>query len=390
MVTNLPAEAKAKWAEVVACKSIPEKIRLMREFISLVPKHKGTSHLLANVRRRIAILERELEKKRMQRRGGYGGFSVPKEGAGQIVILGPTNVGRSSLLTSLTGAKAEISPVYFTTRRPIVGMLPYKDIQFQLVEAPALVEGASDGRMEGPQILGLARNADGLILMIDLSGDPLRDFNMLRSELERAGIMIEKPEGEVEVIRRSGGAGVQMIGGGTLVDCTLDDVRRLLSNYRINSALVKIRGKVTLDMIEESLFSSLTFKPTILVANKLDAPGAEENLSRLREAINEDRIPLIPVSCNQRIGLEDIGHQIFRMLRIIRVYAKEPGEKKPSPKPLVIEEGSTVIEAAKKLHSKLYREFKYARIWGPSAKYPGQRVGSNHTLMDGDIIEIRL
>jgi len=390
MVTNLPAEAKAKWAEVVACKSIPEKIRLMREFISLVPKHKGTSNLLANVRRRIAILERELERKRAQKRGGYGGFSVPKEGAGQIVILGPTNVGRSSLLTSLTGAKAEISPVYFTTRRPIVGMLPYKDIQFQLVEAPALVEGASDGRMEGPQILGLARNSDGLILMVDLSGDPLRDFNMLRSELERAGIMIEKPEGEVEVIRRSGGAGVQMIGGGTLVDCTLDDVRRLLSNYRINSALVKIRGKVTLDMIEESLFSSLTFKPTILIANKLDAPGAPENLARLREAIDEDKIPLIPVSCNRRIGLEDIGHQIFRMLRIIRVYAKEPGEKKPSPKPLVIEEGSTVIAAAKKLHSKLYREFKYARIWGPSAKYPGQRVGSNHILMDGDIIEIRL
>ncbi|RLG95365.1 GTP-binding protein [Candidatus Bathyarchaeota archaeon] len=390
MVTNLPAEAKAKWAEVVACKSIPEKIRLMREFISLVPKHKGTSNLLANVRRRIAILERELERKRAQKRGGYGGFSVPKEGAGQIVILGPTNVGKSSLLTSLTGAKAEISPVYFTTRRPIVGMLPYKDIQFQLVEAPALVEGASDGRMEGPQILGLARNSDGLILMVDLSGDPLRDFNMLRSELERAGIMIEKPEGEVEVIRRSGGAGVQMIGGGTLVDCTLDDVRRLLSNYRINSALVKIRGKVTLDMIEESLFSSLTFKPTILIANKLDAPGAPENLARLREAIDEDKIPLIPVSCNRRIGLEDIGHQIFRMLRIIRVYAKEPGEKKPSPKPLVIEEGSTVIEAAKKLHSKLYREFKYARIWGPSAKYPGQRVGSNHILMDGDIIEIRL
>ena len=84
MVTNLPAEAKAKWAEVVACKSIPEKIRLMREFISLVPKHKGTSNLLANVRRRIAILERELERRRMQRRGGYGGFSVPKEGAGPV------------------------------------------------------------------------------------------------------------------------------------------------------------------------------------------------------------------------------------------------------------------------------------------------------------------
>ncbi len=389
MVTNLPAEAKAKWAEVVACRSTPEKIRLMREFISLVPKHKGTSNLLANVRRRIAILERELERKRSRRKGGYGGFSIPKEGAGQIIILGPTNVGRSSLLASVTGAKAEASPVYFATRKPIVGMLPYHDIQFQLVEAPALIEGAAEGRMDGPQILGLARNADGLILMVDLSVDPIGQFSMLRSELEQAGIMIERPEGEVEIIRRGGGAGLQMIGGGTLVGCTLEDVKRLLANYRINSALLRIRGKVTLENIEESLFSSLVYKPTILVANKLDVKGAEVNLIQLRRFMKDSEIPLIPISCKNNRGLERLGDFIFQMLRIIRVYPKEPGLKEPSPKPLVIEEGSTVIEAAKRLHSKLYKEFRYARIWGPSAKYPGQRVGPTHVLRDGDIIEIR-
>ena len=389
MVTNLPAEAKAKWAEVVACKSIPEKIRLMREFISLVPKHKGTSNLLANVRRRIAILERELERKRTRRKGGYGGFSVPKEGAGQIVILGPTNVGRSSLLVSVTSAKAEVSPVYFATRKPIVGMLPYHDIQFQLVEAPALVEGSAEGRMNGPQILGLARNADGLILMVDLSSDPIGEFRMLSSELEQAGIMTEKPEGEVEIIRRGVGAGLQIIGGGVLVGCTPEDVKRLLANYRINSALIRIRGKVTLENIEESLFSSLVYRPAILVANKLDVEGARENLARLKEYMKDSETPIIPVSCKNNEGLENLGDYIFKMLRIIRVYPKEPGEKKPSPKPLVIDEGTTVIEAAKKLHSKLYREFKYARIWGPSAKYPGQRVGPTHVLKDGDIIEIR-
>jgi len=389
MVTNLPAEAKAKWAEVVACRSTPEKIKLMREFISLVPKHKGTSNLLANVRRRIAILERELERKRTRRKGGYGGFSIPKEGAGQIIILGPTNVGRSSLLTSLTNAKVEVSPIYFTTREPAVGMLPYHDIQFQLVEAPALIEGAAEGRMEGPQILGLARNADGLILMVDLSADPIEQFRMLRSELGQAGIMIEKPEGEVEIIRRSAGVGLQMIGSGVLVDCTLEDVRRLLANYRINSALIRIRGKVTLETLEESLFSSLVYKPAILVANKLDAAGAEENLIKLKEFMKDIKIPLIPVSCKDNRGLEKLGDCIFQMLRIIRVYPKEPGVKKPSSKPLVIEEGTMVIEAAKRLHSKLYKEFRYARIWGPSAKYPGQRVGSTHVLKDGDMIEIR-
>jgi ribosome-interacting GTPase 1 len=389
MVTNLPAEAKAKWAEVVACRSTPQKIKLMREFISLVPKHKGTSKLLANVRRRIASLERELEKAKARKKGGRGrSFSVPKEGAGQIIILGPTNVGRSSLLASVTNAKAEVTPVYYATRKPVVGMLPYHDVQFQLVEAPALVEGAADGRMEGPRILGLARNSDGLVLMVDLAGDLVKQFRMMHSELEQAGIMVEKSEGEVEITRRILGAGVQVIGGGILVDGTLEDLRRLLNSYRINSALVRIRGKVTLDNIEDSLFSSNIYKPALVVANKMDASGAEEKLLYLREALKEVKVPLLAISCKNKQGLEELGNLIFQMLRIIRVYTKEPSKKEPSKKPVVVEEGTTVIDIAKKLHSKLYKRFRYARIWGPSAKYPGQKVGSSHLMKDGDIIEI--
>ena len=170
MVTNLPVKAKAKWAEVVACRSTPEKVRLMREFIALCPKHKGTSKLLATVRRRIATLEREIERAKTHRRGGQAqSFSIPKEGAGQIIIIGPTKVGRSSLLAAITNAKPQVSPLPYTTIKPIPGMLIYEDIQFQLVEAPAISEGAADGRMFGSQILGLARNADGLILMVDLA-----------------------------------------------------------------------------------------------------------------------------------------------------------------------------------------------------------------------------
>ncbi|MCW4020035.1 MAG: TGS domain-containing protein [Candidatus Bathyarchaeota archaeon] len=389
MVTNLPAEAKAKWAEVVACHSTPQKIKLMREFISLVPKHKGTSKLLANIRHRIATLERDLEKSKARKKGRRGrSFSVPKEGAGQIIILGPTNVGRSSLLASVTNAKVEVTPIYYATRKPVVGMLPYRDVQFQLVEAPALVEGASDGKMEGPQILGLARNADGLMVMVDLSRDPVEEFRMTRSELEQAGIMIVKSEGEVEVTRRSLGAGVQVVGGGVIADGTLEDVRKLLNGYRISSALVRIRGNVTLDGIESSLFSSSIYKPTIVVANKMDAPGAGDKLRYIKEVLKGEDLSLLPVSCRKKRGLEELGNLLFQMLGIIRVYTKQPGAKERSEKPVVVEDGTTVIDAAKKLHSKLYRKFRYARVWGPSAKYPGQKVGSNHLLKDGDAIEI--
>ncbi|MEM2915315.1 MAG: TGS domain-containing protein [Candidatus Bathyarchaeia archaeon] len=389
MVANLPAEAKAKWAQVAACRSIPEKIELMREFISLVPKHKGTNKLLGNVRRRIAELERELEKSRARKKGGRGGgFSIPKEGAGQIIVLGPTNVGRSSLLASVTNAKPEISPLPYTTQKPVPGMLPYKDIQFQLVEAPALVEGAAEGKMSGSQILGMVRNADGLILMVDLSVNPIAQFMMMNSELEKSGILIEEPEGQAEVIRRSSGVGIQIIGGGVLVDCTAEDVRRMLSSYRVTSALVKIRGKIRLDDIEESLYSNTIYKPTLIIANKTDVNGAYERFVSLKEALKEHRIPLLAVSCQNNQGLEKLGEAVFKMLGIIRVYTKEPNAKEPTDKPVVAEEGTTVIDIAKKLHSELYRKFKFARVWGPSAKYPGEKVGVAHMLQDGDVIEI--
>jgi len=267
-------------------------------------------------------------------------------------------------------------------------MLPYQDIQFQLVEAPAIVKGAADGRMGGPQILGLARNSDGLILMVDLTKEPVQQLQMLRSELDRAGIMTSKPEGEVEITKRSSGTGVQVVGAGILADCTVDDIRRLLNAYRISSAVVKIRGKARIDDIESALFSSSIHKPTIIIANKTDVDGADGKLIRLKETAKDENIPVLAVSCKTNEGLEEVATRIYEMLGIIRVYAKKPDTKEPSGKPVVAKEGTTVIEVARRLHTKLYRRFRYARIWGLSAKHPGQEVGSEHMVKDGDIIEI--
>ncbi len=390
MVTNLPAEAKAKWAQVASCRSIPEKIKLMREFISLVPKHKGTSKLLSNVKRRIADLEEQIEKARSRRKGGSGGggFSIPKEGAGQIIVLGLTNSGRSTLLSAVTNANPETSPLPYTTQKPVIGMLPFQDVQFQIVEAPALVEGASEGKMSGSQTLGLARNSDGLILMVDLSKDPVEQFRTLESELDQTGILIEKPQGQIEIIRRGHGVGIQISGGGILVDCTVEDIRRMLNTYKVNSALVKVRGRVQLDDIEDSLFSSNIYKPTLVVANKLDTDGAETKNDRLKTILKDRGIRLLAVSCKNKYGLDELGEILFQMLKIIRVYTKEPLAKEPTSKPIVVEDGTDVIGIAKKLHSELYKKFKFARMWGPSAKYPGEKVGMKRSLKDGDVLEI--
>lgn len=392
MVTNLPAEARAKWVKVMEAKTPEEKLKALMEFLSAIPKHKGTENLVRQVRRQIAILRREIEeRKRVRRKSGGPKFFIRKEGAAQIVILGLTNSGKSTLISTLTNAKPVISDIPYTTRTPIVGMMPYEDIQFQLIEAPALIEGASEGVAWGLKTISLARNADAILILLDASNNPISQLKIILRELDNAKIFITKPKGRVEIERRSSG-GIQVVIMGKLVNATLDDIRLLLNSYRIYHALVKIYGEVSLSDIEDAIYESAVYKPTVIVLNKvdlLDRNSIKALISRIREIVGAN-MPIIAISATKGIGLRELGRILFEITGIIRVYTKQPNDNKPSDKPLILKKGATVLDAAKAIHSVLYKRFKYARVWGPSVKYPGERVGGDHILMDKDIIEIHI
>jgi len=265
-------------------------------------------------------------------------------------------------------------------------MLPYQDIQFQLVEAPPLVKGASDGRADGFQILSLARNADGIIIMVDLSRDPTGQFLMVSDELENSRILTLEPMGEVEIQRRGHGSNIQFIWDGELEDCSADQVVQLLREYKIRSALVRIRGRVKIDAVEDALFGNAVYRPTLVVANKVDMGHAA--LEGLAEASKP--LEVFPLSALETPKLAyALGDKLFNLLGITRVYTKEPG-REPSPIPIVARRGLTVADLAKEIHSDFYKRFKYAKIWGPSANFPGERVGSDRKLEDGDVIELHV
>jgi len=387
MVTNLPAEAKHKWMEVSQARDPELRLKLMAEFLSLVPKHKGTAKLCAHVRRLMSQLRDEIERRKRARRGGGAPSYYPeKSGAAQVVILGPTNVGRSSLLRAVTNAEPEVAPYPFTTRRPIPGMLQYEDVQIQLVEAPPLVEGASEGRGDGYRILSLARNGDGLILMIDLTDDPVEQYRMISTELEKARILTVKPRGEVIIERRRYGSDIQFIWEGSLEGCTAGDVVELLKSYGIRSAVIRVRGVATLDDVEDAIYGASVYRPTLVIANKADVGVDPKTLRELRELVSP--LELMVTSTQRGGGLtEKLGSKLFRLLNLIRVYTKEPGEK-PSPRPFIVRRGATIGDLARMIHSDLHRGFRYARLWGPSARFPGERVGPDRVLEDGDIVEI--
>ena len=390
MPANLPAEAKHKWYEASQARKPEEKIEKLKEFLSLVPKHKGTENLRAQVKRKIAILRREIAEKK-RKKAGKGGpkFFVEKEGDAQIVILGPTNVGRSSLLSLLTNAKVEISSYQYTTRKPTPGMFQYQDLQFQVVEAPALMEGSADGGAWGLQTLAAARNADGFILMVDMSQDPVEQFSMISRELEKARILTREPKARIEIERKHVGAGLRIMVLGRLLDCTLRDLEQLFKGYEIHDATIKIRGEATVDDVEDAVFEGTVYRPAIVIANKADVSGAARRFEQLKGFV-EGKTRMLTLSCQAKSGLEKLGSEVFEMLNIVRVYTKEPSKRFPSDKPFTIRRGSTVLDLARRIHSDLYEQFSYAKVWSKRLRFSPQKVGGSFPLKDGDTVEIHV
>jgi Predicted GTPase len=388
MPANLPAEAKAKLARYSDAKTIEEKIRALEEFISSVPKHKGTENIMLWARRRLAELREELELRRRKKVGGGGlQFFVEKAGVAQAVILGPPNVGKSSILARLTNAKPEISPYPYTTKTPIPGMLAYKDVQIQLVDTPPLNIVDIDSGLNN-RVLGLARNADAVILVFSVDYGELEEVvRRSLSLLEDRGIVITRLKGVVRIRKSRGVEGVKVTGSGKFLDFTEDDLVRLLASYRIFNAIVELEGVVTLDDVESAIITSKVYKPAIVLVNKVDLVERPEGfIDRIRNLVPAD-VPVIPVSAEKDLGLNVVGEILFKKLDLIRVYTKSPN-KEPDPNPLVVKRGATVIEVAEMIHVRLARNFRYARVWGGSVKYPGQRVGAEHVLEDGDVVEI--
>lgn len=387
MVTNLPPQAKVLMREYQEARSLPEKISKLEALISVIPEHKGTEKLRRNLKRTLARLKLELEERERKRAKSSSGlkFSVKKEGAGQIVLVGNTMSGKSSILSLLTNAKPQISHSPFTTKLPIPGMMDYMDVKVQLVEVPAICDSA-------PWInsaLSLCRNADGVIFVVDASsGSAVDDLKFIFEKFKSSKITLKKPNVRVEVERRSSG-GIQIFCMGSLRDCDRDDVVELLRTYGLNNAFIKIWGDASLSDIENYIDSNIVYKPSLVIANKMDIEGADRNFKIIEKALS-GFIKVIPFSCvNPPSDLSILKSEIYGLLNVIRIYTRgSRGEV--SSKPLVVPKGFRIIDVAKLIHSQLYENFSYARVWGSSVKFNGERVGLDHVLNDGDIVEIRI
>lgn len=391
MPTNLPPEAMDKWEEVEAAHTPKEKMDAMIEFLKYVPHHKGTMKLRGEMNRKIALIRDDLENKKRKGTGKSSGgpkLFIEKGASAQVALIGMTNVGKSCLMCATTNSKVLVTPTPFSTHEPVPGIMNYLDVQFQIVEAPAVMEGAAEGKAGGNVTLGLARNADGVILMLDLSRDPVAQLELILAELEKTRVLVSKPSGgRVEIERRPAGARLRVIIVGRLIDCSMRDIEELVRSYKINDAIVHISGAVTLNDVEDAIYENTIYKPAVIVANKLDLPGTAANLRHLRQHVN-GKLPIVPMSCERKLGMQELGKAIFESLGIIRIYTKEPGIKAHSDHPFALRKGATVNELAKNIHKELLSNFMFAMVWAKRLPFSPKKVGLNFVLDDGDIIEI--
>jgi ribosome-interacting GTPase 1 len=326
MPANLPPQYFEAEKRFRAAKEPEEKIAALQAMLAIMPRHKGTDKLHAMLRQKIARFSQEAERKYATAR--RAGFYISREGAGQIMLVGPANAGKSQLLAALTEAIPEIAEYPFTTKTPIPGMMKFEDIQIQLVDTPPI------GRKEVRVLLSnVLRNADLIAIVVDLSREPTS-----QAEAALQGLR----EARIEPLTDDG---TQVTPGSY--------PRRML-----------------------------------IVGNKNDLPGSNENWERLRSQYAR-LFPLVSISAREGGGLEEFKRAVYQALNIIRVYTKTPGSKADLTDPMILKKGSTLEEAAESLHKDFYQNLKYAVVWG-SGKYDGQRVSKGHVLQDGDIVEFHI
>jgi hypothetical protein len=310
--------------------SLEEELACLQVMMKEIPKHKGTDHLQAELKSKIAKLKKELVAEKSSGKKTRG-FRIPRQGAGTVALLGGPNAGKSQLVASLTRATPEVAPYPFTTTVPAPAMMPWEDVAVQLIDTPPITADYVDSHL-----YGLVRAADLALLMVDLEDDD----------------------------------------GIELCQDVLD---------RLKQTKTRLAAVSSLD--EEDV--GVSYTRTFLTPNKIDAPGAAERLELLHELVPLD-FPEYAISAKHGTGLEALREAIYRAMDVIRVYSKLPAVKEPDrDRPFTLRRGGTLLEMAGMVHKDFLEGLKFARVWG-TAVHDGTQVKGDYVLHDKDVVELHM
>ncbi len=324
MPANLTPAYYAAEGRFRSAQTNEEKILALEEMLAVMPKHKGTDGLKADLRRKLSRLKEAATQKKAAKQTDI--FHVPRTGAGQVVLLGMPNTGKSSILAALTNAKVAVADFPFATHAPVPGMVKYEDVQIQLVDMPPITADYS-----APGQVGTYRNSDLIALVIDLLQDVEEQILVLLDFLESRKLLLDETTPAVD---SQGNA----LGKKAVCLCTKADL-------------------------------------------------APEGAFELVQSSCDKMTAFLKLSTETGEGFDRLGEMLFRELNILRVYAKPPGKPADMNEPFTLPVGATVQDMARAIHRELAEKLKSARIWGTGV-YDGQQVHLTHTLHDKDVVEL--
>lgn len=361
--------------------AIEEEIIAIKEEIRKTPYNKATSHHIGRLKAKLARLKEELQK-RSVKSGGVGGYSIKKSGDATVVLVGFPSVGKSTLLNRLTDAKSQIGTYDFTTLNVIPGTLEYKGAKIQILDVPGLVQGASIGKGRGKEVISVVRNADLILLLIDVFN--VKQHDVLVQELYDAGIRINTHPPDITIKKKDRG-GINI--NSTLnLSLSKDTIYSILKEYKIHNADILIREDLNIDEFIDTLcFGNRKYISAITVINKIDLVDLDF-LKKLKNIFPD----AIMISADKDKNLQKLKDRIFKKLRFMRIYLKPQGKPPDLKEPMILKTDSTVEEVCNRIHKDFKKKFRYAKVWGNSAKHKGQKVGLDHKLCDEDILTVIL
>jgi ribosome-interacting GTPase 1 len=330
MAVNLTPQYLEAEAEYKRAQTAEERLECLKKMWSLVPKHKASEKLQAELKTKLSAAREEVERERKSPKKGGVSHKIPRQGAGQVILLGGPNAGKSRILTRLTRATPEVAPYPFTTREPLPGMMDWEDVRVQLIDTPPITADFLEGYLSS-----LVRAADAAVLVVDLGDD-------------------EGPFAAEAVLERLAGVHTLLVG-----EPPADNPDPAVQHVK-----------------------------TLLAANKSALPGAADRLEIVREMFG-GRFPILVLDAESGAGLEELRTAIYRMLNVIRVYGKRPGKPADTSMPFTCPAGSTVLQLAEIVHRDFADKLKSARVWGTGV-FDGQTVTRDHVLHDKDIVELHV
>ncbi|EJU06233.1 developmentally regulated GTP binding protein 1 [Dacryopinax primogenitus] len=359
-----------------------QKIKEIEDEMARTQKNKATSYHLGLLKAKLAKLRRELIDPKTGGGGGGGlGFDVARTGIASVGFVGFPSVGKSTLMTKLTGTFSEVAEYAFTTLTTVPGTLKVHGAPIQILDLPGIIEGAADGRGRGKQVIAVARTCNLIFIVLDVL-KPLGDKKIIEGELEGFGIRLNKKPPNITVRKKDKG-GIAISNTVPLTNLDQDEIKAILAEYKMSNCDIVVREpNATPEDLIDVIEGNRVYIPAIYVLNKIDAISIEE-LNLLYKIPNS-----VPVSSREWMNVDELLDVMWDKLDLVRVYTKPRGLAPDYSEPVVLRRGkSSVEDFCNAIHKEIAKQLKYALVWGASAKHArGQKVGLEHILEDEDVV----